>query len=253
MKRTKPAKFDTLPDGRILGKKMEDAVPEQYRNIIPKPKKRPSNGPSEAHKRTTQAINALCRTRMPLAMTRDGQIEIDNTRIRLKGLNQAKFNALICGIRSGMTIRDASRLCGIHEQTIQTWKRWGQLGKFPYDLILATLQQAEAELERDLMEAIRQAGTVRLTYEEETKEETTNEHGETTVKVRTAKKVRFPQWNAAAWILERTRPETYRSDREIAGVDEPDILADIEAMKQVSDITVIQEMPEQGDNNGQDA
>ncbi len=240
MKRTKLP--DILPDGRVLGAKTEDSVPEHLRHVIPK-NKTPDELRPKTH-RHIHAINMACRTRMPLAATPDGDISFESKKLRLKGLNQAKFNALIAGLKSGMRIGEAAKLVGISQSTIQNWTRRGNAGEKNYVLITQALREAEAEAEKELLEAIRQAGTVRLEYEESIEERVVDEHGNESRKTIVKTKTKFPQFQAAAWILERTRPEVYRSDREIEGVDMVDIAQEIEAMKQISDV-------KGGEGNGQ--
>lgn len=244
MKRTKPSPAqpnrrklpDSLPDGRILGQKAEDFVPKHLRDKIPSAPDPKTRG---RKRRQTHSINMMCRTRMPLFLTPDGEVIIEgHKQIRMKGLNQAKFNAILAGIESGMRINEAARLVGLRPDTIYAWLKRADKGEHPYTIIAGALKEAEARLEQQLLASIRDQGILRLEYDETTTEETTNEHGEVTTKTKTVTKTRWPQYMAAAWILERTRPEAYRSDRDINQTEQPDIAAEIEAMQAISDIRV---------------
>lgn len=229
MRRTKAP--DTLPDGRVLGAKTADLVPKDMRDQVPESKTR--YGRARGAKKS---ISQMCRTRMPLSMTEDGEITTHRGKIFLRGMNQGKFNALLAALKSGMTRKQAIRFIGIHPDTLRNWLNYADEGRWPYTLIIAGMEEAEAELEIELLEAIRQAGTERIKYKEQVVETIVNEHGETTTKSKVMTKVKWPQWNAAAWILERTRPDRYAADRNNDAEMELDITAEITAMRQISDM-----------------
>lgn len=234
MKRTKFP--DTTEDGRILGEKIGNYIPNELRDKIPS---------SDASKRSktrkaTWAISQMCRTRMPLALSPDGEVEIGEKKTKLRGINQAKFNALIAGLKTGMTKPAAAKLAGISHMALYNWLNRGEKGEMPYVYIAAAIKEAEAELELELMAQIKNAGIQTMSFKETTEEESTNEHGETTYKAKTVTKERLPTWNACAWILERTRPE-YRLSTDITEHNAPDIDAELEAMKNISAVRPKQE------------
>ena len=235
MKRTKMP--DSLLDGRILGKKMAEVV-------TPSIRKKLATVPKTGRKRSklggwNHDINMLCRTRMPLALTPDGDIDLGETKkMRLKGMNQAKMTAIVAAIRSGMALYSAARIAGISNMTLRNWIKRGKAGEYPYTVMYGLLQEAETECERELLESIYRAGTKTEQYDETVTETIEGPDGGVTTKTRTVTKTRLPQYMASAWILERTRPHLYRSDREIMEQEDADVDADIKAMQDISDVGI---------------
>lgn len=203
---------DTTDDGRVLGVPTVNYIPEQFQDVIPK-----GQGKTKKHVKSewhAHQINQMTRTLMPLSITEDGEVETHGKKFRLNGINQAKFNAIFAGIRTGLSMTAACSLAGIHYTTLKAWLQRGERGESPYSVVCAILKDAEAECERMLLEAIIIAGTKKDTYQETTKETNVDEHGLVSTKSKTVTKVMHPRWQAAAWALERTRP-AYRLTTEI--------------------------------------
>lgn len=90
----------------------------------------------------------------------------------------AMIEKVAFAVSSGMGWAEAARACGIGVRTLRDWRHRGQTDpKSRYGTLVKRLEQAEAEFERTHLETIAAA----------------------------SKK----SWQAAAWLLERTRPERY--------------------------------------------
>lgn len=232
MKRTKPPQ--TTADGRVLGVKTESLVAKELRRSVKETQR--SESLIGKPRATVTRITRMCRTRMPLALTEDGEVTLAQHKIRMNGMNQAKLNGLIAAIRTGMNKSQAFRFIGMSPNSYGVWQEKARKGLWPYTLFMAAIEEAELELEQELLNSIRVAGMERTKYREEVVETITDDHGQQTTKTKVVTKVKHPQWTASAWILERTRPERYRSDREIDAGSQVDIADDIRAMKEISDI-----------------
>ncbi len=209
-KKTTPKKPSTTKDGRVLGTKTVDLVPKNVQNIIHKESKdTQKRSPRETQKRAqTRHLVDMTRNRMPLAFTEDGEVEYKQKKFVLRGLNQAKFNAVYAGLSIGMTKQRACDLAGIHASTLNTWIAKGKEGyesgdkSNPYAVIYVAIKEAEATLERELMEAVQRAAKDSILYKEVVDEKKEDRFGKSK-STKTATRVRTPQWQAAAWLLER--------------------------------------------------
>lgn len=219
MIRTKPA--PPLPehlkaknqtkDGRLLGKPFANMIPKKFQNVIPEA---PSySDPSYSKKdRASRQAHAISRTLAPLAMQPDDDIAFNGKKYRIRGINQAKFNILVSCYQSGMTKTRACQLAGISIFTFNDWLKKGEDGMYPYVYITLAIREAEAALEKQLLDAIIAGGTMKEQYEESVEEYSMDAEGKTTEKAKISKKVKHPQWQSAAWLLERRNP-AYRLDQ----------------------------------------
>lgn len=205
---------DMTEDGRPLGPLCSSLVPDEYKDMIP------DKAPSHKSRAQNQyrRIQEMTRTRLPLALQDDGDVETAGQKFRMRGLNQARFNALYAALSEGMTITGACQFAGIVYESYRTWMKKGSEGHYPYTVLYAALKEAEAALERKLINAIITAGTEKEVYTETTYEHGIDEHGLETEKTKTVEKTLHPKWQAAAWMLERTRPE-FRLNADTAPLD----------------------------------
>jgi transcriptional regulator with XRE-family HTH domain len=81
-------------------------------------------------------------------------------------------------IASGLSVERACCRCGIHATTYANWRRRGNAGEEPFSAFLKAIEKAKADREREWLEDIRAAA----------KEDAKGHR----------------QWQAAAWLLERT-------------------------------------------------
>lgn len=190
-------------DGRFYGERTEDYVNPIFRNCIPEaePKKSTKN-----KKKYVYHTDGSTRTLLPLALQEDDEVILGGTAQRISGLSQARFNALVAAYRLGLPKSTACSFAGISPNTLSTWMRKANDGVYPYTALHAALSQAEAELEAELLGSIVTAGTKRLRYIETVTEETVDSNGKTVAKTKEVEKVIHPNWNAAAWALERRNP-----------------------------------------------
>ena len=211
-------------DGRKLGKPFKDMVPEHMRNVIPE-SNYIANGRKQRTKEEKQKGMAHCMTRklapaggipIPMAMQEDDDIKGPNeSNFRLKGLNQARFNALIGALRRGATVSMACQLAGIQQCTYNEWIRKGQEGRFPYTFVAQSIKEAIAELQTVLVDRIIAAGLQHETYEEVTRERVVDPetHESKLVVTKTVTKLIPRKWQANAWYMERANPD-FRLNRQ---------------------------------------
>ena len=95
--------------------------------------------------------------------------------------------AIRAALEAGNTRAAAAQVAGIAPDTLRTWMRQGEQQKIGrYKILSKTVEQAEAQAEAEAVAEIRAAW----------------KRGE---------------WRAAAWWLERRRPETYRDQKDEGG------------------------------------
>ena len=131
---------------------------------------------------------------------------------------------LICdNIRLGMAYERAAVCAGVCEATFYLWKKKGEQAtrKTVYSEFLEALQVAETEGEQHSLATIRAAAMGGREFTE-----TSTEYVDGVLaKQRTTVKHVLPQWQAAAWILERRNPKHWAKleKREVTGKDGEEI------------------------------
>lgn len=250
IKRTVPIGQTKSTSKKVEPTAFRDLIPKSLRNILPglsdieeKNKYRPKE------RRRIARMNAMTRTFAPLGLTEDGEIKHQKHKFHCKGLNQARFNALVGALRLGATIKVACDLAGIHQSTYCNWMRWGAEGKKPYTYVYLAFRQAEAELNMELLDGIKKAGLEDEDYCEVTLERN-KFTGEVQVK-RIQSKRRTKQWNAAAWLLERSNPDYRLNNDAIGGAEEQTLDEDlymIDALSSGRATKIEKDIPEEDAN-----
>lgn len=210
----------TTKDGRILGPATVDSVPDHLRNAIPQPKTLSSKTHSRKERqKSATAAHRIARKLFPLGEGPNPKVEeVPGKKYRIRELTQVRFNALIAGIRCGMTKEGACALAGIRRESLNTWIEKGERGMYPYTAISDAIKHAEAELQKELLEAIIAAGTREKLYQEITTETMRDDSGREVTKTKTMEKVSLPKWSAVAWLLERINP-AFRLDNNGNGAE----------------------------------
>lgn len=188
-------------------KEFRDLIPLKYRNILPEPednlKKYSMRGENHLNRRIS---TQMARRFAPLGLTKDNPIkDYKNHKFRCRGLNQARFNALIGAKRLGLTDQLACDLAGIDVTTLYTWIRKGEKGISPYCFVSLAYKEALAELAVELMAAVKKAGTQDDNFNEILLERD-RFSGQMVLK-RVQNKTKPKDWKAGAWLLERLLPE----------------------------------------------
>ena len=126
----------------------------------------------------------------------------------------------ICdNIRLGMTYERAAVCAGVCEKTFYVWKAKGEQARSGKHVqFLQALQAAETEGEQRHLATIKAAA---LGGREFTETATDYDARGKVVKAKTTVKHVLPQWQAAAWILERRHPQRWAKleKREVSGKD----------------------------------
>lgn len=127
---------------------------------------------------------------------------------RPSGLTAGVQAAIVAAVRSGMPISRAGLAMGIEETTVNEWMQRGE-GRHPrrpstpeYAAFASEVRKAEADNEAEKLAVITKAGQGGIVLSKRT---ITFRDGRV-VEEETLSK---PEWQAAAWYLERTKPDTY--------------------------------------------
>ena len=124
--------------------------------------------------------------------------------------------AIRAALEAGNTRAAAAQAAGIAPDTLRTWRRQGeQQATGRHRTLARTVEQAEAQAETEAVEEIRKAW----------------QRGE---------------WRAAAWWLERRRPESYREQKEQRG----SAAAEETTVRIIYEAEVAKDIPWAPNNNG---
>lgn len=74
-------------------------------------------------------------------------------------LDEATATVIVDGVRSGLAWPVAAALAGVSRETFRDWEKRGEQGEEAFKTLLDRLEVAEAELEMELLSAIRAAAT----------------------------------------------------------------------------------------------
>ena len=221
-------------NGRAKGRPVKDYVPEKLQKVIPEVKGLTDTKPTKQDRRITK-LNNIARTLTPVSLSPDGNVNYSGHKFRLNGLNQAKFDYIIAGIRCGRKLVDILDSVGIDRSTYLLWRQKGENGISPYFHIIAAIKETEAEYETNLLAAITEGGTKAVEYVESVEEIVRDRDGKVVShKIKSQKKIKFPQWQAAAWLQERRNPNWQIKEEFGAGADEQAGLDDVAAMDGLS-------------------
>ena len=114
-------------------------------------------------------------------------------------LDDLKAKRIVDAVAEGLPRDTAAKLARIAPSTLYSWLSRGEDGEAPYAELLERVKEAEAQGEQELVKRIRSASV--------------------------------ETWQAAAWLLERRRPEAYALRREV--------VPEVEALKtKVDDATM---------------
>lgn len=115
------------------------------------------------------------------------------------------YPALLTALRSGMSRTAACQTVGLAPSTLKGWFRKAEQGEEPYVRLVLALLHAETLAHQELLTAIRTAGV--RGSQRRLEEEKVLPDGSVQTTVKTIED--GPDWRAAAFLLERTRPEHY--------------------------------------------
>jgi hypothetical protein len=122
-------------------------------------------------------------------------------------LTDERSQIIIDAVRNGVPRETAARLAGVAPSTLFLWLSKGQGSTSRYSEFLESVERAGAEAEEEALEVIRQAarGGAVLGTRRYTKRDGTPVVEETRAK---------PDWQAAAWYLERAHRDSWtKTDR----------------------------------------
>lgn len=116
---------------------------------------------------------------------------------------------ILASIRAGLTLGRAAALAGVTHASLCRWRALGRSAKTGmYRIFFEQVEQALAEAERDCLETIRRAALTGFKVSESKRVDGINADGPYS-EVAVTEKVTIPQWQAAAWLLERRYPKRY--------------------------------------------
>lgn len=114
--------------------------------------------------------------------------------------------------RAGLPLWQCAHFAGVSNSAFTEWRQRGDLDvaekrlDTPFAILVQGLEKAKADMVAASLLRIQQAGRGGAVLEETTTT-TTNADGSTTTT--TKRKVAQPQWQADAWLNERTQPEDF--------------------------------------------